>query len=416
MKQHLSSQEIQSLLAQTHPGGEVKILKIGSLHDSPEQFSTPEIPDQLFELAKKLNITLTISTMRFNEFIQLYPTLIGTDQLPEIIVGEIHPYSFLWQTIPFWEHFQEAEGLLGKLAGFALLSVDAPGYQLALKLVFGMPVLEPSLSQKHWLLEADASPHQLLQPLVLEVSRAYLERNMLPLQNVADPDYFKMTKPHLRANPPTSSFEPVILSLFGLENLIFALVRSKFVSHQKIGYFQVATIWRKTSQLNDSNASETNSLAWQLLLASHDPLTMGNFMEDAYSYLQQDQLVEPSENSNGQNKPAPTQQALLPAQLLFPLDGESALQIDPETGQPVGGKRFGEMIWQPSPSPEVIAEVMEVEYDTGNRLFWLTLLPGRSSPLQISTGKLWGGSSCSWRVWSIGIDGQVVFSTPRRMR
>jgi hypothetical protein len=78
--------------------------------------------------------------------------------------------------------------------------------------------------------------------------------------------------------------------------------------------------------------------------------------------------------------------------------------------QPAKGERFGDFIWQPSQSTDVIGQVVEFMWgkDTsrgGTRLFFL---PGRERKL--SSGFLMSGGTSVWRVWSISKGGDVAFS------
>jgi hypothetical protein len=92
---------------------------------------------------------------------------------------------------------------------------------------------------------------------------------------------------------------------------------------------------------------------------------------------------------------------LKPAQLITP-DG---LSLSPAPGQ-----RFGNFVWQPSPSKDVVGQVAEFVV-TGDRdltrLFFLS-----RSDSQLSAGLLWG-LQWRWRVWSVAKDGTVAFSKQR---
>ena len=98
-----------------------------------------------------------------------------------------------------------------------------------------------------------------------------------------------------------------------------------------------------------------------------------------------------------------------PATVITP---EPARLLTPSGVYPVAqkGERFGDFIWEPSPSTDVLGQVVEFmwgkETNWGlTRLFFL-----RPSENKISSGFLMSGGTTMWRVWSIGRSGDVVFS------
>ncbi len=91
---------------------------------------------------------------------------------------------------------------------------------------------------------------------------------------------------------------------------------------------------------------------------------------------------------------------------------ESARPLMPDGMFPVPkkGERFGDFIWQPSPSSDVVAQVVEFTLgkDKIGGLTRLFFLPPSESKL--SSGLLMSGGTSAWRVWSISKAGDVVFS------
>ena len=77
---------------------------------------------------------------------------------------------------------------------------------------------------------------------------------------------------------------------------------------------------------------------------------------------------------------------------------------------PQRGERFGNFIWQPSQSTEVIGQVVEFAWgrDTNWGLTRLFFLP--PSENKLSSGLLMSGGGSVWRVWSISKGGDVAFS------
>ena len=91
---------------------------------------------------------------------------------------------------------------------------------------------------------------------------------------------------------------------------------------------------------------------------------------------------------------------------------EAARSLMPDGLFPVPkkGERFGDFIWQPSPSSDVIGQV--VEFALGKDTNWeftrLFFLP--PSENKLSSGLLMSGGTSAWRVWSISKAGDVAFS------
>jgi hypothetical protein len=106
--------------------------------------------------------------------------------------------------------------------------------------------------------------------------------------------------------------------------------------------------------------------------------------------------------------------------LVHYLDRHPSIGIIPEPARlltpngvyplPQVGERFGDFIWEPSPTPDVIGQVVEFMWgkDTNWGLTRLLFLPASES--KVSTGALMSGGPTAWRVWSINKSGEVVFS------
>jgi hypothetical protein len=78
--------------------------------------------------------------------------------------------------------------------------------------------------------------------------------------------------------------------------------------------------------------------------------------------------------------------------------------------RPAKGERFGDFIWQPSQSTDVIGQVVEFMWgkETSRGRTRLFFLPGRER--RLSSGFLMSGGTSVWRVWSISKGGDVAFS------
>jgi hypothetical protein len=136
---------------------------------------------------------------------------------------------------------------------------------------------------------------------------------------------------------------------------------------------------------------------WTLLTATTDPISTGTFMR---SIPRLANLLNKQWNS--EDKP-------VPAKLLAPENGQFP--------QPIAGQRFGNFIWQPSTSTNVVAEIVEFKYLNDARLFIRFRSDQTLAKDQISTGSLWTTRSLwEWRVWSISDAGAISLSESRSFR
>ena len=106
--------------------------------------------------------------------------------------------------------------------------------------------------------------------------------------------------------------------------------------------------------------------------------------------------------------------------LVRALDHESSAGITPEPGRPLTpdgvypmpqrGERFGDFIWEPSQSTDVIGQVVEFMWgkDTNWGLTRLFFLPAKQT--KVSSGYLMSGGTQVWRVWTISKSGDIAFS------
>lgn len=83
---------------------------------------------------------------------------------------------------------------------------------------------------------------------------------------------------------------------------------------------------------------------------------------------------------------------------------------------PQNGQRFGDFIWEPSASTDVVGQVAEFVWgqNTNWGLTRLFFLPANENKL--SSGKLMSGGPTAWRIWSINKSGEVVFSAPHSFK
>jgi hypothetical protein len=167
---------------------------------------------------------------------------------------------------------------------------------------------------------------------------------------------------------------------WGNEHLAFVSMSVSYESQKGIGWIDVLLILRK------------QQARWQLLAASTDPISTTSFLGQLPQLAT---ALKPPQS--------PVKQPI-PAKLMSP---------DVQFPVPDNGQRFGNFVWQPSPSGDVVAEIVEFAYQDDARLF-VRLRSSKATSDQISTGQLWTTrSQWKWRVWSISDTTGISFSQAR---
>lgn len=162
----------------------------------------------------------------------------------------------------------------------------------------------------------------------------------------------------------------------GNDRLQFVLAAASFVSADVNGQENVLMVWSRSAE------------EWDLLAITRD------LHEDPFSSaIRLAELLD--SRSSGVVPEPPT--------LVSPPGGEPAV--------PAAGETHGYLVWAPSPSQGVVAEIVEVGYPGESRLF---LIPHGEGPSRLSTGSLYTAYELIlWRVWSVHESGLVSISEAR---
>ena len=134
---------------------------------------------------------------------------------------------------------------------------------------------------------------------------------------------------------------------------------------------------------------------WRLLAASSNPMWNNDFL---FQFPAISRLLHKSAMED----------TVAPAQLLSPENGYPPVR---EAGQ-----RFGNFTWQPSPSGNVVTQIVEFAYQNDD---WLYFMPTKNdgTPDQWSAGSVSNAAGeWKWRVWSISDTGTIAFSDYRTFR
>jgi hypothetical protein len=222
---------------------------------------------------------------------------------------------------------------------------------------------------------AGAPPNPIspeVMSLSLTLANAYLEQ-VPSLLSYNDPD--RIIAPGNRIGPVHADTSAICFSS-GNDSLVFVSLTSIYESPKAIGQRPVMLVLRKQAG------------PWRLLAIGSDPISNTAFatqIERITALLQQNSDSSPPN----------------PAQLLSPPDGQ----------------RLGDFVWQPSPSQNVIAEIVEFDYQNDTRLILHLRRQNRTTAPatdEVSEGMLWQrASEWKWRVWSISDSGAISLSDSR---
>ncbi|MFZ0339309.1 MAG: hypothetical protein WAL45_14840 [Terracidiphilus sp.] len=135
---------------------------------------------------------------------------------------------------------------------------------------------------------------------------------------------------------------------------------------------------------------------WRLLAASSDRMPDSAFLQQIPAIF------------GGLQNPAKEEAGLAPAQLLSPEDGHAPV--------PDAGQRTGYFTWRPSPSGNVVAQVLEVAYLNDDWLFFVPAERDTAMDQLPSGSRRIPGTEWKWRVWSIFDSGAITLSDYRTFR
>jgi len=395
------TRQAQSSVDQTRV---IRVWKVGSPYSG---LPKTVIPGMLQHEAEKLNYRIEIEACRaasiakrFSEALEKHnePEVIAFDnfgvvtgmttelgRFDGILADERVPSSLVTVS-------ESLEGL--QSPGWVMLVRTARNYEAAKALAMRWP----SCNSSGRAVVTGLTPEELksAQDAAISAARAYLTCDVPRLASLSDKARLGVQCFLPRTDRRVDAVE--LCSISGNRNLIFASLISSFEAERR----ELRTLgedWLPAATLGHQSLlailRRSNS-GWQLLTITDDRLSV-----NAFTVLQFQRLGALLKNG------LENQEAAAP--LLLSEDG-----IYP---RPAPGKRFGDFVWRPSTSADIVGQVAEfngafTDWEL-NRLFPLSADEG-----QLSTGKLMGDtrSPFRWRVWAITKNGTVVFSEKRSFR
>jgi hypothetical protein len=368
---------------------EIIVWKVGS----PYQGETPNatIPPDLERSAQKMGFKITVKAFPAMGFAQQFFEALEKGQEPDVLAidnygiingittplgdftGIASDETIRAKLVEVTESLNGLEGLnqLGNRNGWEFLTTTSKHSKAAKSLA----LRSPECNQR-WTLTPLT---QDLQENAIPIARAYLQGDRSSLAAWEDPERL-----HTDVEDPKQRNVAEIkgCGYWGDERLAFVPIVASYESARALGQISLLLILRK------------QDTQWQLLTASTDPISVLRFPEGIPKLVSLlEEIGTPREDP-------------FPANLLAPEDGQYPV--------PAQGQRFGDFVWQPSASTDVVAQIIEFAYNDDARLF-LKFFSGNSlANEQISDGQLWTTRGLwRWRVWSISDSGAISFSESR---
>lgn len=377
----------------------IRVWTVGSPHTGA--LPRAVVPPELRQRAESLGYTIEVEAFRANGFAARFREALQTHNEPEILTFDNYGVIVGLQTQKGWVEGVDSDSRVAptlalvheslsslQQRGWVMLVRSAANYEAARALS-----MRPAECDSQFVTtDSPAVAHALRQAREKAelATRAYLDCDRSMLSGISDGSRLFQQCFLPRSDTKVESVKACKVS----GNHKFALVT--LVSNFAAEVREPDTILRSRPGMDLGQQSILAVLrnqdgTWRLLAITHDSLNTVTRI--------------PETNTNG---------------FLKSLDQERLDGISPEPARPITpdgvlpapqkAERFGDFIWQPSASTDVIGQVFEFTLgkDTSRGLTRLFFLPATENKL--SSGLLTSGGASSWRVWSISKAGDVAFS------
>jgi hypothetical protein len=362
-------------------GARITIWRVGSPHR--QDVPPAQVPADLERLITDLGFKVTVCTLSAKgfgkEFRQAFGAAGGAN-LPDVIAGNNYlPFETLLAEQTIRPTLLSAQGVLRMIDPFVFLVSRSRGHAAARYVAltnrgmaaprsFSWSLQEQALTNLPGRLRSKTD-RAALEAVNHRATAAYLLGTMGEVKSLLHKDMLGREGVFGARGRKGVVAGVRTLYVLGNSRLSFVLTTASFWNENTLGCMEVLSAWVKIGD------------AWSLLTITNDPLALKAATDDLPRLASG--LAEAKDK------------AVKSATLLAPGDG-----LLP---QPLPGQRFGDFRWAPSTS-EGVVEIAEFNYGRASRLF----VTPRGS---VSTGQLWTTNGpWSWRVWSVGKDGQVVLS------
>jgi len=373
----------------------IRIWTVGSPHTGV--LPSTVVPPELRQRAESLGYTIEVETFRAGGFTARFRQALQEHNEPEILSFDNYGVIAGVRTANGWFEGIDSDRRMApnlvlvhetltplQIRGWIMLVQSAVNYEAA-RALSTPPV------------ECDAQPGREVEPALrlaqekaVFAARAYLDCDRSTLAAISDDA--RMVQQCFMPQSDTKIDSVKACRVSGNQKLAFVSLVSGFSAKLRdpAGLLQ-SRAGMDLGQQSILAVLRNQSGAWRLLAITHDPAntSMPLALTTSKGFL----------NSLDQEQPAdmtPDPVRHLMPNGMFPV--------------PAKRERFGDFVWLPSESTEVIGQVAEFSWgrDTNYGLTRLFFLP--ASENKLSSGLLMSGGLSFWRVWSISKTGDVAFS------
>jgi hypothetical protein len=375
----------------------IRIWTVGSPHTGalPRAF----VPPELRQRAESLGYTIKIEAFRANGFAAKFRQALHDRNEPEILTFDNFGVISGVQTSNGWVDGVDLDRQIASslaLVHETLTSLQQRGWVMLVRSAANYEAAQ-ALSMRPPECEAySASIEAGLQDTAVLATRAYLACDRSTLSAISDESRLGQQCFLPQSEAKVESVKACTVS--GNQKLAVVSLVSGFSAQTR----EPNAIFRTRHGMDLGQQSIlamliSHSGTWRLLAITHDPVN--TVMRRSFTTA--DVFVNSLEHGESTGI-TPEAVRLLTPDGVFPVTENN--------------ERFGDFVWQPSPSTDVIGQVGEFMW--GRETNWgmtrLFFLPANENKL--STGYLMGGGTQVWRVWSITKAGDISFSEQRSFK
>ena len=376
----------------------IRIWIVGSPHTNA--LPPAVVPPDLRKRAEWLGYTIEIEAFRARGFAALFHQALQSHTEPEILTFDNYGVISGMKTVNGWVDGIDWDRRTASslaLVHETMTSLQPRGWIMLVPSAANYGAAR-ALSMRPAECDARSGPttESTIEPVLREAqeqavlaTRAYFDCDRSTLAAISDES--RLGQQCLLPQSDTKTESVKACSVSGNHKLAFVSLAGSFSARTRdprtiYPSMQGANLGQRSILAVLTNQSGT----WRLLAITHDP---ANTVSRA--------LVTTNTLAKSLDDGPPTGITTVPARLLTP-NGVFPVSQNAD--------RFGDFIWEPSQSTDVIGQVVEFMWakDTDSGLTRLFFLPPNENKL--STGYLMSGAGTVWRVWSVTKSGDVVFS------
>ena len=376
----------------------IRIWTVGSPHTGA--LPSTVVPPELRQRAEGLGYTIEVEAFRAGGFAAKFHQALQYHTEPEILTFDNYGVISGIRTVNGWvDGIDSDRRMASSLAlvhetlaclqprGWVMLVRSAVNYEAARAFSMPTPECEAQPGSDSTTIEPTM---RLAQEKAVFATRAYLDCDRAMLSAISDES--RLVQQCFLPKSDTTIGSVKACRVAGNHKLAFVSLVSGFSAQLR----ELYTILPERQGMDLGQKSILAVLrnqggSWRLLAITHDPVNTV-----AQRPMTRTNLFLNSLDQEQRTAFAPDQAQLLTPDGVYPL--------------PQRGERFGDFIWQPSQSNDVIGQIVEFMWgkDTNWGLTRLFFLP--PSENKLSSGYLMSGGATMWRVWSINKAGDVTFS------